>query len=51
MKSVLFESGVAAKAMGLVPSIVFGGVMTIATVFGISKLNPKLKTMDLTKYE
>ncbi len=46
-----FESGVAAKAMGLVPSIVFGGAMTIATVLGITKLNPKLKTMDLTKYE
>lgn len=46
-----FESGVAAKAIGLVPSIVFGGVMTIATVLGIHKLNPKLKSMDLTKYE
>ena len=46
-----FESGVAAKAIGLVPSIVFGGVMTIATVLGIQKLNPELKKMDLTKYE
>jgi hypothetical protein len=46
-----FESGVAAKAIGLVPSIIFGGAMTIGTVFGISKLNPDLKKMDLTKYE
>jgi predicted MFS family arabinose efflux permease len=27
-----FESGVVAKLMGLVPSVVFGGVMTIVTV-------------------
>lgn len=45
-----FESGVAAKAMGLVPSIIFGGGMVMATVFGIHKLNPELKKMDLTKY-
>ncbi len=44
-----FESGVAAKIMGLVPSIVFGGAMTIAVVFGIHKLNPALKDLDLKK--
>lgn len=46
-----FESGVAAKAMGLVPSIIFGGAMVIGVVLGIHKLNPDLKKMDLTKYE
>jgi MFS family permease len=44
-----FESGVAARFLGLVPSIVFGGAMTIAVVLGIHKLNPKLKNLDLTE--
>ena len=44
------ESSIAAKVMGLVPSIVFGGVMTIVTVAAISKLNPKLKKLDISKY-
>lgn len=46
-----FESGVAARLMGLVPSIIFGGIMTIGVVIGIHKLNPDLKKMDLTKYQ
>lgn len=46
-----FESGVAARLMGLIPSIVFGGVMTILVVFGVHKLNPDLKKLDLTKLE
>jgi MFS family permease len=45
-----FESGVAAKIMGLVPSIIFGGAMVAGVVFVIQKLNPELKKMDLTKY-
>lgn len=44
-----FESGAAAKLVGLIPSIVLGGAITIAVVFGIDKLNPKLKKLDLTK--
>lgn len=44
-----FESGVAARIMGLVPSIVFGGGMTILVVLGITKINPDLKKMDITK--
>ncbi len=46
-----FESGVAARLMGLVPSIAFGGVMTILVVLGVHKLNPKLKDLDITKLE
>ena len=46
-----FESGAAAKLLGLVPSIIFGGVMTIAVVLGINKMNPKLKELDLKKLE
>ena len=46
-----FESGVTAKLMGLVPSIIFGGAMTIAVVLGIHKINPELKNLDLNKEE
>ena len=46
-----FESGVAARFLGLVPSIIFGGTMTILVVLGVNKLNPKLKELDLTKLE
>jgi MFS family permease len=45
-----FESGVAARIMGLVPSIVFGGGMTILVVLGINRINPRLKKMDITVY-
>lgn len=44
-----FESGATAKLFGLVPSIILGGVLTIVTVLGVNKLNPKLKKLDLTK--
>jgi MFS family permease len=46
-----FESGLAARMLGLVPSIVFGGAMTILVVLGIHKLNPDLKKLDLTELE
>jgi MFS family permease len=45
-----FESGLAAKLMGLVPSIAFGGGMTILVVLGIHKINPKLKKLDITAF-
>ncbi|MDP2386860.1 MAG: MFS transporter [Bacteroidota bacterium] len=45
------ESSIAAKAMGLVPSIVFGGGMTIITVAVINRLNKKLKKLDISKYQ
>ncbi len=44
-----FESGLAARAMGLVPSIIFGGGMTLLVVAVINKLNPDLKKLDITK--
>lgn len=46
-----FESGVAAKLLGLIPSIAFGGVMTILVVLGVHKLNPELKNLDISKLE
>jgi len=42
-----FESGLAARFLGLVPSIVFGGTMTILVVLGINTWNPKLKKLDI----
>jgi MFS family permease len=46
-----YESGLAARIMGLVPSIIFGGGMTILTVLGIHKLNPELRKLDLNKFQ
>ncbi|MBS1651950.1 MAG: MFS transporter [Bacteroidetes bacterium] len=42
-----FESGFTAKLFGLVPSIAIGGIMTILVVFGVDRLNPKLKKLNL----
>ena len=42
-----FESGVAARAMGLKPSIVFGGIMTILIVFATAKITPVLRNLNL----
>jgi hypothetical protein len=42
-----FESGVAAKLMGLVPSVVFGGSMTLAVVAGIRKFAPNLRKLSM----
>ena len=41
-----FESGVAAKALGLVPSVVLGGLATLAVVAAYMKLFPELRRMD-----
>lgn len=42
-----FESGVTAKLMGLVPSVVFGGIMTLAVVFTTLKVNKPLRMLSL----
>jgi MFS family permease len=44
-----FESGVAAKAMGVVPSIIFGGTMTLLVVAITYFTAPKLKNLEFTK--
>ncbi|MEO6548303.1 MAG: MFS transporter [Ferruginibacter sp.] len=41
-----FESGVAAKLMGVVPSVVFGGCMTILVVVATWIKAPKLKKLE-----
>lgn len=42
-----FESGVAAKLLGLIPSVIFGGSMTMIVVGAIAKFAPRLKTLNL----
>ncbi len=42
-----FESGVTARAFGLKPSIVLGGIMTVLVVLGISRLAPKLRKLNV----
>jgi MFS family permease len=42
-----FESGVAAKLMGLVPSVIFGGCMTLAVVVTTLKVNKPLSKLSL----
>ena len=42
-----FESGVAARLLGLVPSVVFGGCMTLSVVIATAKLAPRLRRLDL----
>ncbi len=45
-----FESGLAARIMTLVPSVVFGGVMTILIVGGIANIAPNLRRLNLKDY-
>jgi MFS family permease len=42
-----FESGVAAKCLGLIPSLYFGGVMTLVVVGLIARFVPELAKVDL----
>ncbi|MFW5432148.1 MAG: MFS transporter [Methylophilaceae bacterium] len=42
-----FESGVAARLMGLVPSVIFGGLMTLSVVGITAKASPKLRKLEL----
>ena len=43
-----FESGLAAKIIGPVAAVVFGGTMTLLTVGATAILNPTLRELDLT---
>jgi MFS family permease len=42
-----FESGLAAKIFGLVPSVIYGGLATIGIVSATAKVAPKLRAMDM----
>ncbi|MEI6471643.1 MAG: MFS transporter [Holophagaceae bacterium] len=41
-----FESGLAARLLGLIPSVVFGGCMTLLVVAGTAWKVPELRKMD-----
>jgi len=42
------ESGLAAKILGPVVAVVFGGTITLITVVATGALNPTLRDLDLT---
>ncbi len=42
-----FESGVAAKLLGTVPSVIFGGAMTLLVVTIVSFVSPRLRKLKL----
>lgn len=42
-----FESGVAAKLMGLIPSVIFGGSMTLGVVAAVKHYAPKLRKLSI----
>ncbi len=42
-----FESGLAAKLMGVVPSVIFGGVMTLVVVTAVTLLSPQIRKLKL----
>lgn len=42
-----FESGVTARLMGLIPSVIFGGAMTLLVVGATAKLAPRLRRLEL----
>jgi hypothetical protein len=42
-----FESGVAAAAFGLVPSILIGGVGTLIVVGGVAALSPSFRKLKI----
>ena len=41
-----FESGAAAKLLGLIPSVIFGGTMTLGVVAAVRSLAPKLRKLS-----
>ena len=43
------ESGVAAKLLGPVTAVVFGGTMTLFTVLSMAFISPTFRKLDLTK--
>jgi hypothetical protein len=42
-----FESGVAARAIGIRPSIVFGGILTVLVVAITARVAPKLRKLNI----
>ena len=45
-----FESGLAARLMGLIPSVIFGGGMTLLISAFTARFAPKLRKLELGRY-
>lgn len=46
-----FESGIAAKILGTVPAVYFGGIICLVTVGIVSLVSPTLRKMDLRNFD
>lgn len=46
-----FESGVAARFMGLIPSVIFGGTMTLVVAATVAKMAPQLRRLHLRQLQ
>jgi hypothetical protein len=46
-----FESGTTARAFGLKPSIILGGILTIVVVAINAKLSPKLRKLNINQLD
>jgi hypothetical protein len=46
-----FESGFAAKLMGLIPSVIFGGGVALLSVAGAATWMPGLRNLSLDQIE
>jgi predicted MFS family arabinose efflux permease len=44
-----FESGLAAKILGPIAAVVFGGTMTLITVVTTGIVSPSIRNLDLTE--
>ena len=42
-----FESGVAARLLGLIPSVIFGGAMTLVVVATVARGVPGLRRLNM----
>lgn len=45
------ESGVAAKLMGIIPSVIFGGIMTMLVVAFTTKKAPELRNLNISELQ
>ncbi|MFN8369512.1 MAG: MFS transporter [Bacteriovoracaceae bacterium] len=45
------ESGIAARLLGTVPAVYFGGIVCLLTVMVVAVLSPKLRNLDLEKLD
>jgi MFS family permease len=46
-----FESGVAAKILGVIPSVIFGGSMTLLVVFFTWWKSPEIRNLDFSSHD